>query len=296
MTPRGMDRLLPPEGVPLFFRIAGLGVRMAAQITDLVLTGLGALALFLLFLATGLLTPGSAMAVAAMLFFFIRIPYYAVSELAWNGQTIGKRLMKIKVVSADGAALTTQSLVVRNLMKEAEIFLPGTLVLTLNNAGLVPTLLSLGWVGGVLAIPLFNRRRQRLGDLIAGTFVIHLPVAILLKDIAKQDDQPAAGSPDFRFLPHHLEHYGAFELQTLEGFLREADRPKSADQYDRHRATLAAVVEQIRQKIEYADAVPEASWQAFLTAFYKAQRSYLEQRQLFGEKRADKHHTTKREE
>ena len=126
-TLQSMDRLLPPEGVPLYFRVAGLGVRTAAQITDLLITGFGALALFLLLLAAGLMTPQTAIAIAAMLFFFIRIPYYAASELAWNGQTIGKRLMKIKVVSADGAALTTQSLVVRNLMKEAEIFLPGTL-------------------------------------------------------------------------------------------------------------------------------------------------------------------------
>lgn len=293
MNQQGMDRLLPPEGVPLLFRVAGLGVRTAAQITDLLITGFGALALFLLLLATGLMPPGAAIAIAAMLFFFIRIPYYAASELAWNGQTIGKRMMKIKVVSADGGALTTQALVVRNLMKEAEIFLPGTLVLMLDGTRLVPTLLSLAWIACVLAVPLFNRRRQRLGDLIAGTYVTHLPEAILLKDMAQHEKKTATGSPAFRFLSHHLEHYGAFELQALEGFLRESDRRKGPAQDRRHKATLAAVVEQIRRKIEYADAVPEAEQQTFLAAFYKAQRSYLEQRQLFGDKRADKHHASR---
>ena len=127
---------------------------------------------------------------------------------------------------------------------------------------MVPTLLSLGWIAGVLAVPLFNRRRQRLGDLIAGTYVIHLPMAILLKDMAQHKARSTASSPAFRFLPHHLEHYGAFELQALEGFLRESDRPKGPQQYSRHRATLAAVVEQIRKKIEYSDAVPEAEYQS----------------------------------
>ena len=292
MTLQGMDRLVPPEGVPLYFRIAGLGVRTAAQITDLLITGFGALALFLLLLATGLIGPGAAVVIAVVLFFFIRIPYYAASELAWNGQTIGKRMMKIKVVSADGGALTTQALVVRNLMKEAEIFLPGTLVLTLSGSALLPTLLSLAWIAGVLAVPLFNRRRERLGDLIAGTYVIHLPTAILLKDLAQHEDQPAADSLEFHFLSHHFEHYGAFELQTLEEFLRKIDQPKGPKQYRSHKATLAAIVEQIRKKIEYSDAVPESEQQAFLAAFYKAQRSYLEQRQLFGDKRADKHHAS----
>ena len=290
MTIRPMDQLLPPEGIPLNFRIAGIGVRTAAQISDLLITGIGAFALFLLTLALDIVTPGTAIAIASMLFFFIRIPYYAMSELIWNGQTIGKRLMKIKVVASDGQALTTQSLVVRNLMKEAEIFLPGTLLLTLDANQMVPSIISLLWIMAVLAVPLFNKRRRRLGDIIAGTYVIHLPKPVLLEDMSKAIRQPVADEQKFRFLTHHLEHYGAFELQTLEGFLRASDRPKGPAAYKRHKETLAAIVDQIRRKIEYADLVRAQDQQAFLEAFYKAQRGYLEQRQLFGDKRADKYH------
>ncbi|NVO57818.1 RDD family protein [Rhodobacteraceae bacterium B1Z28] len=290
MTRPALDRLLPPEGVPLYFRIAGVGVRTAAQFTDLLITGIGALAVFLLVLALDIVSANTAIAIAAMLFFFIRIPYYAVSELIWNGQTIGKRLMKIKVVSVDGQALTTQSLVVRNLMKEAEIFLPGTLILTLNAEALLPSILALLWVMGVLAVPLFNRRRQRLGDIIAGTYVIHLPKPILLQDMSKAVRPPSAAQPSFQFLSYQLEHYGAFELQTLEGVLRSANRAKGPDAYKRHKETLAAIVAQVRRKIDYADPVRPEDQQAFLEAFYKAQRAFLEQRQLFGDKRKDKHH------
>lgn len=296
MTQSALDRLLPPEGVPLYFRVAGVGVRTAAQFADLLITVIGAVAVFLLALALDVITPGTATAIAAMLFFFIRIPYYAASELIWNGQTIGKRLMRIKVVSADGQALTTQSLIVRNLMKEAEIFLPGTLVLTLNTEALIPSLLSLAWVLAVLAVPLFNRRRQRLGDIIAGTYVIHLPKPILLPDMAGAARQQTVTQPKFRFLTHQLEHYGAFELQTLEGVLRGGNRAKGADAYKRRQATLAAVVTQIRRKIEYADPVPEPDHQAFLEAFYRAQRAFLEQRQLFGEKRKDKRHAEEQDQ
>lgn len=292
MTVGRTDELIPPEGVPLRFRIAGLGVRTAAQVCDIMITGVGALALFLLLLALDLVTPETAIALAAMLFFFIRIPYYAAIELMWNGQTVGKRLMKIKVVAADGQSLTAQSLVVRNLMKEAEVFLPGTLLLTLDGAHTVPAILSLLWVACVLAVPVFNRRRRRLGDLIAGTYAIHLPKPVLLKDMSQPGQHPATGQSRFTFLTHHLEHYGAFELQTLEGLLRASERPKGPAQYKRHKDTLAAIVEQVRRKIEYADRVHATEHQAFLTAFYKAQRSYLEQRQLFGDRRTDKHHAT----
>ncbi|MEM7087972.1 MAG: RDD family protein [Pseudomonadota bacterium] len=292
MTTIALDRLLPPEGVPLYFRVAGIAVRLAAQIADLLITGIGAVAIFVLVLTLDLISPGTAQAIAAMLFFVIRIPYYAVSELIWNGQTIGKRMMKIKVVSADGRALTTQSLVVRNLMKEAEIFLPGTLVLTLNAEALIPSLMSLAWVMGVLAVPLFNTRRQRLGDIVAGTYVIHLPKPILLSDMSKAVRPPRPAQTEFQFLSHQLEHYGAFELQTLESYLRGANRMAGPAEHARRKETVAAIVAQIRQKIDYADAVPVADQMLFLETFYKAQRAFLEQRQLFGDRREDKHHAT----
>ncbi len=296
MTQPALDRLLPPEGVPLFFRVAGVGVRTAAQLTDLLITVAAAVALFLLVAAFDLVTPSTAMAIGAMLFFSTRIPYYAASELIWNGQTLGKRLLKIKVVAADGQALTTQSLVVRNLMKEAEIFLPGTLVLTLTTEAVVPSLLSLAWVLGVLAVPLFNKRRQRLGDIIAGTYVIHLPKPILLQDMSNAMRPRTNAQSSYRFLSHQLEHYGAFELQTLESVLRNANRASGPEAYRRQKETLAAIFAQVRRKIDYADPVPEQDHQAFLEAFYKAQRAFLEQRQLFGDKRKDKHHTLKNED
>jgi uncharacterized RDD family membrane protein YckC len=83
------DALLPPEGVPLRLDVAGLGARLAAQITDILITGIGALAVVLLLISIGASNPQTLGAVASMLFFVIRIPYYVMTELAWNGQTLG---------------------------------------------------------------------------------------------------------------------------------------------------------------------------------------------------------------
>lgn len=285
------DVLVPPEGVPLTFPVAGIGVRMAAQLTDILLTFLTAFALVvaLLLLFRGLPFSFLGMLVS-LLFFFMRIPYYVLSELAWNGQTIGKRMMKIKVVAHDGGPLTTYALVVRNLMKEAEIFLPGTLVLGLSSNAPIGSLIALAWVIGVLLVPLLNKRRRRLGDIVAGTYVIHLPQPVMLPDIAKMTAKgaPRDGS-EFTFQSHQLDHYGAFELQTLEKVLRAFQNNrlrKSA------RESLFVIVDKIRTKIGYADPIPNDRAEAFLLAFYNAQRAHLEQRQLLGEKRANKHHAT----
>lgn len=284
------DTILSPEGVPLTLKVAGLGVRIAAQLTDLLLTLAAAGATLILLAVLNLTEPHTLFAIGAMLFFLTRVPYYVITELLWNGQTLGKRLMKIKVVSHDGRTLGTHAIVLRNLMKEAEIFLPGTLVLSLDAASPIQSLTALAWAIMAFLIPLLNPWRQRLGDLLAGTHVIHLPQPVLLKDLARETIPIETDGTRITFLSHQLDHYGAFELQTLETLLRADTGKMTPTAYDNHRKTLATIIEKIRRKIGYADPVDPADHPAFLQAFYTAQRAHLEQRQLFGDRRADKHH------
>jgi uncharacterized RDD family membrane protein YckC len=284
-------RLMPPEGVPLTLDIAGVGVRMAAQITDILITFAFAVSILILFGMTGLVTFSTVVGLGSLLFFLIRVPYYILSELAWNGQTIGKRLMKIKVVSHTGGPLSTHALVLRNMMKEAEIFLPGTLLLTLNEPSSFASWLGFAWIVLAFAIPLMNPHCMRLGDMLAGTHVVHLPHPMLLADLARpQSDRTAATGKEFVFLSHQLDHYGRFELQTLETLLRAQEQNRGLKAHRQNQQTLAAIVERIRKKIGYADAVASDGHLAFLRAFYNAQRGHLEQRQVFGDLRSDKHH------
>ncbi|MEO0749967.1 MAG: RDD family protein [Pseudomonadota bacterium] len=282
------DQLLPPEGVPIYLRIAGIGVRLAAQITDILITVIASIAFLIVLGALDLTSPETWGAIAYMLFFIIRVPYYVLSEIAWNGQTLGKRLMKIKVVSYDGRSLKVHALVVRNLMKEAEIFLPATLVLVLDASEPAFTLPALIWIIGSCLVPLFNKRRRRLGDLIAGTYVIHLPQPVLLQDVSKLSLRRPKTKQQFTFLSHQLDHYGAFELQTLEELLRAQTSRMPYQTGKTYADTLAQIVENIRRKIDYPDKITEDQRLQFLQAFYNAQRAHLEQRQLFGERRSDK--------
>ncbi len=279
---------LPPEGVALRFQVAGLGARFGAQLLDLLLTGLFAVAVMVL-LAVTEITPWTAtVTIGALVFFFIRAPYYVAAELLWNGQTLGKRISRLRVVSADGRSLRPYSVTVRNLMKEVEVFMPGTALLMIERLSIAEALLLIAWITILLAVPLTNRRRQRLGDMVAGTYVIVQPKAVLLPDLAAR---PAAGTGErFSFLNHQLDHYGAYELQTLERVLQVDERRYTRELRRRHERNMAAIAERIRAKIEYTGAVAPGEVRDFLEAFYRAQRQYLEARRLFGDAREDKFH------
>ena len=119
--------------------------------------------------------------------------------------------------------------------------MPGTYLLAAEQLDAWTNAVTLIWIGVLIAVPLFNRKRQRLGDIIAGTFVIHQPDAVLMPDLAQATTRDQPGER-FTFLPHQLDHYGRFELQTLEKVLHVKMRQLTPEEYSRHRENLYAIV------------------------------------------------------
>lgn len=273
--------ILPPEGVPIRLDIASGGARFGAQSLDILITFGGLFLLFLALIWVNVLDWSMLATLFFLLAFLIRVPYYILSELVWNGRRLSKRIVKIKVISGDGQRLTPHQIVARNLMKEVEVFMPVTTLLSGSyQNGWVGLVLTV-WMVLVLAVPLFNKKRQRLGDMIAGTLVVDQPKAVLLPDLAAAQGSAAVG---FVFRPEQLDVYGRFELQTLEQILR--NRPKTEEA----RKRVSDVVRTIRRKIAFEEEVaPRDEWD-FLTDFYRQQREYLESRHLFGDTREDKFH------
>lgn len=280
---RRAEQFIPPEGLPINFAIASLGTRFGAQFLDILFTALIIFICTVVIIFTGFLPASADLMLAALLGFFLRTPYYILSELIWNGRTLGKRITGIRVVNMDGRRLTPHQVTARNLMKEVEIFGPMGLLAGMETQGAWENVLAGLWLLVVVVVPLANRRRQRLGDIVAGTLVVDTPRSVLLVDLALSASAAASSQPAFDFQPEHLDVYGKYELQTLEDVLRDSMKASNHKE-------LAQIVRTITRRIRYGDTVKPGQELLFLNDFYRAQREHLESLKLFGTLRENKYH------
>jgi uncharacterized RDD family membrane protein YckC len=294
-APAGIEqRIATPEGMPLTFHLAGISERFLAFAIDATIIFVSCfLLLLLLALTFGGHGPGGAIVAGiVLLLFFARVFYFPWFEVRWQGMTPGKRMLRLRVIRADGGQLTTEAVLARNFTRELELFLPLGFLLAPDafwpgQPGWL-RLLAGGWILMLLFFPLMNKGRMRVGDLVAGTRVISSPQSVLLRDLSIDglklaqagDDRPIA------FTREQLDVYGIYELQVLEDVLRKASAPGG-------RETVEAVAGKIQKRIGWqADAGVAVSHLRFLRDFYSAQRRHLEQKLLFGERQDRKRQPT----
>jgi uncharacterized RDD family membrane protein YckC len=297
---RRLRSILTPEGVELQVELADAGERAAAFLIDIVLmscaiTAVTLLGAFALWQADTILADkqmtGWLIAIGIIVVFAIRTFYFSWFELRWSGRTPGKRMLGLRVIDRAGGPLLGQAIVARNLTREVEFFVPSALLLA--GPSLVPNqqwlqLLMIIWLGIFVLMPLFNRDRLRIGDLIGGTWVIVAPKARLMPDLTSEDNRAwrrsatgEADHPAFAFTPQQLDIYGAYELQALEALLRRRDPAAGTTRHE--------VAQRITRRISWPDQVKIEDVDAFLESFYAAQRRRLEGQMLFGIRRKDKH-------
>ena len=159
-------------------------------------------------------------------------------------------------------------------MREIEIFLPLSIILGRSEMGLADTLstiFGLVWALLFALFPLFNRDRMRIGDLLAGTWVVEAPKLALVEDLSQRQNARA-----FRFTQAQLDAYGIAELHKLEEVLRRDDY-----------FALKTVAETIGRKIGIM--IEPGDSRAFLTAYYGELRAQLERKLLLGTRKADKY-------
>ncbi|HEV7798062.1 MAG TPA: RDD family protein [Pyrinomonadaceae bacterium] len=163
-TPATEDILIieTPERVPLHFALASIGNRFLACAID---HALQMLAILLMVIAFTVLanysslsdqiseTPKWVKAVLIVIVFLIISSYFAFFEWIWNGQTPGKRWLKLRVIREDGRPVTFWEAAVRNLLRTLDM-MPAPFY----SIGLISVFISLS--------------DQRVGDMVAGTVVV----------------------------------------------------------------------------------------------------------------------------
>ncbi|MBI1180105.1 MAG: RDD family protein [Alphaproteobacteria bacterium] len=275
----GLRRIATPEGVPITVRLAGRGERAGAVLIDLLILGTGGFLLSLLFgLALGWMgLAETAFASFLMVWFLVRSFYFVFFELRWNGVTPGKRVLKLRVTDREGGPLSASAVFARNLMREVELFLPATYLMSgaAGPADAGMKLLTLGWMAVFVLMPFFNRNRLRAGDMVGGTMVIEAPNALLVEDLARRGARNDAAAA-YVFTARELAAYGIRELHTLEDVMRRG-----------HPEVMGEVARRIARKIGRPERDAQDA-RAFLDAYYTALRRTLESKALFGIRRRDK--------
>ena len=281
--------LVTPEGVDLRLRLAEASERAAAFLLDAaimagILILLTLLAVFAV-VGTGGKGPNAQIIMVIWLlgFFLLRNAYFILFELTPGAATPGKQALGLRVAARNGGRLTADAIFARNAMRELEVFLPlSFLVSHANQVDAWLNLLGIVWCSIFVFFPLFNRDRLRVGDLVAGTWVVKTPRRALMADVAETafaSKAAFAAQGDFAFTQAQVDAYGAKELHVLEEVLRRTEV-----------RTIAAVAERIRGKIGWTRGPIESDY-AFLDAYYLALRARLESRLLFGRRRRDKFDT-----
>ena len=144
-----------PEGIVFPQLLAGPMSRFLAWLIDLFCV-LTLASLFSALLAVlQVISVEIAQAVGLLLQFVVMLGYSIYCEWSWRGQTLGKRIMRLRVVDAQGLRLKFSQVVIRNLLRFVDM---------------LPVLYLVGGVACAV-----SRRAQRLGDLAANTIVVRIP-------------------------------------------------------------------------------------------------------------------------
>ena len=155
-----------PEHVALRLPVAGIGSRFLAVFIDSILQTVALIVVItaLVLLLASVPSPAVSAPVtahsqawaAAVIIFMLFLAYwgyFSLFEGLWRGQTPGKRLFKLRVIKDTGRQITFVEAMARNLLRVVDA---------------LPTM----YLIGIITV-LCNKERKRLGDLAAGTLVVH---------------------------------------------------------------------------------------------------------------------------
>lgn len=191
-----------PEQIELNYRIAGVGSRFCAAFIDTcliaILLAFGWFVIIRTFSGDGFggILSSWFIAIMGVVTFAILWGYYIVFDLITNGQSPGKRLLKLRVIKENGYPVSFVDSAIRNLVRIVD-FLPGFYGI------------------GVVAMML-DRKWRRLGDLAAGTLVIREGAELIPNQLAT----PVAAKKHFTYADAiQPDQVTEMELSTIREYL-----------------------------------------------------------------------------
>ena len=204
-----------PENVTFGYQVAGIGSRFLATLIDtlivILLQVVVIVSIILILNALNLPLFGSEVsawvyAVLGMIAFIFYWGYYIFFEIFWNGQSPGKRRVSIRVIRTDGTPITLSESLIRNLTRAVD-FLPAAY--------------------GIGIITMFiDKQSRRLGDLAAGTIVVHdrAPISIQSLSVKRSVNLRMQSLTKISLDGFPIERLTDNDLSLIEDFLIRRDQ------------------------------------------------------------------------
>ena len=253
-----------PENITFDYDTAGIGSRFLAALVDT----------FILFLLQGIVlgtivwllnvfteslswenSLGWILGILGLVSFALLWGYYIAFEILWNGQSPGKRLVGLRVIRVDGTPISASESVIRNLVRLID-FLP------------------LAYGVGVVTM-FIDKNSRRVGDLAAGTIVVHDRKLKGLNELANgalNSSFPQSALP--RDFP--VEKLTQSELEIIEEFLLRRDELSNRSVLARH------ILKSLITRLEFPESsIPQERAEDILAAIYKTSHSAAQEQDSF---------------
>ncbi len=237
-----------PEKIQFVYSISELGTRIAAYVLDLLIQTAIILLVFFLMLGGTIFSMSqdddaignTSRAFFLLMIFIIRWVYFVLFEVIMEGQSPGKRAMRIRVIRSNGEALDFETIVLRNLLRVVDSlpfpFIP--------------------LVGAFVAM--IDSKSRRLGDIVADTIVVHE-----IKFDLKEPDFNVKLSHDRERMENLKAKLSENELYIIRRFLNERAKLKAG----REEEVALKLARQVREKLKIQEDIDQPI--SFLERVYR---------------------------
>ncbi|WP_025027227.1 RDD family protein [Caldalkalibacillus mannanilyticus] len=248
--------VVTPEHVQLQFKTAGIGSRVAAHVIDVLIIAVISIVAYIALLVTILTYDGAEwiqgyiISIVLIALAILLVGYFIIMEYANGGQTVGKKVMGIRVIQENGQALTFLSSVLRNFFR------------------IIDMLPSFYFLGGLVSF--FHSKEKRIGDMIAGTIVVLDEGKIRQKDKEQKEkllQKRAATIPtEWCLTEYQKQHIKIEDWKLLNSFIERLST-LTKEKEEEYSKTIAAHFIKVLD-LEYSSKTMEAST-SFLLALYQ---------------------------
>lgn len=206
--------------IDLEFEVAEFHKRLLAYILDFILLVIFLYSMKYLLYAGLLLNFEESTGLDILVVSVPMLLYSLLTELWMNGQTVGKRIMGIRVISLEGGEPTLGQFILRWITKFFEWpFLFG--YIAFSNANMIAYAFITGLFGiAVVIIIAVSPKNQRLGDMIAGTVVVNAKSSLTVADTVFMD----INKTDYKVMFPQVMRLSDRDINTIKSVLTQAGK------------------------------------------------------------------------